>query len=361
MDNTELHFLTFDPEEMYREMVEVYVQNGGEVLYPGDEKEMLLRGVQAILVQGFAAVDNAMRMGTLRYASGEYLDLLGENRGCERRQAEKAKGAIFLAFTQSGVTLPAGTRVTADGVTFYTVDETITSVAAMTYVAAITAENAGAAGNSLTEGTQMQLEGSFPDIRSVESAENAAGGSDLEDDESYRERIRNFGLLYNTTGPRLQYESRAKAASGEIMDAAAMTGLSGGVNIVLLVPEGRFDAIKPLVEEALNDERVRPLTDIVVIGEAIANEYTLNVQYKQEAGSDLSEAVEEAVADYQKWQDGKIGRAFNPDRLMAALYNLGATRVVWGTGSNFEGDPIAYTEILPDNCCKGTITVEVLT
>lgn len=91
MDNTELHFLTFDPEEMYRDMMEIYMASGGEALYPGDEKEILLRGVQQIMVTGFAAVDNALRMSTLRYAAGNYLDLLGENRGCERLQAEKRR------------------------------------------------------------------------------------------------------------------------------------------------------------------------------------------------------------------------------------------------------------------------------
>ena len=43
MDNTELHYLTYDPDEIWAEMQRAYVENGGDILYPGDEKEMLLR------------------------------------------------------------------------------------------------------------------------------------------------------------------------------------------------------------------------------------------------------------------------------------------------------------------------------
>ena len=49
MDNTELHYLTYDPEAIWDEMHDAYIEAGGEALYPGDEKEMLLRSVQAVL------------------------------------------------------------------------------------------------------------------------------------------------------------------------------------------------------------------------------------------------------------------------------------------------------------------------
>lgn len=50
MDN-EIHYLAYDPEEIWKEMIVAYVEAGGDILYPGDEKEMLLRGVQAIVTR----------------------------------------------------------------------------------------------------------------------------------------------------------------------------------------------------------------------------------------------------------------------------------------------------------------------
>jgi uncharacterized phage protein gp47/JayE len=55
---------------------------------------MLLRGVQGIIMQAFAGIDNALRMDTLRYAVGEYLDIYGEKRNCYRIAAAAATSTI---------------------------------------------------------------------------------------------------------------------------------------------------------------------------------------------------------------------------------------------------------------------------
>ena len=48
----------------YAEMTDIILtvtDAGGDVLYPGDEKEMLMRGVQSIIMQAFAGIDNALK------------------------------------------------------------------------------------------------------------------------------------------------------------------------------------------------------------------------------------------------------------------------------------------------------------
>ena len=42
MDDTELHYVTYDPDEIMQEMMVAYLNAGGDLLYAGDEKEMLL-------------------------------------------------------------------------------------------------------------------------------------------------------------------------------------------------------------------------------------------------------------------------------------------------------------------------------
>ena len=88
--------------------------------------------------------------------------------------------------------------------------------------------------------------------------------------------------------------------------------------------------------------------------------YTLNVLYKEDGGSNISAALATVVQDYQAWQDETIGRAFNPDRLMASLYQAGAIRVIWSEGSSFNGGSVEYTEIGENQRCKGTITLGVI-
>ncbi len=364
MDNTELHYLTYDPEEMWLEMQMAYFDAGGDILYSGDEKEMLLRGVQSILMQAFAGVDNALRMDTLRYAQREYLKVYGEKRNCYYIDATKAKATIQITFKATGRTdtLAAGEAVTADGEMMYLLDEAITDTGvAKTVTVTVTCAIAGSAGNGLLDGTQMQPVKPHDGIYSIYCTADASGGQDDEDFEVYRQRIRDHGLTSITTGPEAQYESAAKAVSSLILDANAIRLAAGQVGVYLLLSSDTgSEAVIQSVYEALSPQEVRPLTDQVSVALATPVTYTLNVQYQADSGSNVATVIEDVVKEYQTWQDQIIGQAFNPDKLMAMLYQAGCTRVIWGDGSEFNGGDIEYTTIQPNQHCKGTIQTAVM-
>ena len=361
MDNTELHYVTYDPDEIWDEMMVAYVEAGGDILYPGDEKEMLLRSVLADIVQVFAGVDNGLRMQTLRYAVGGYLDILGEQRSCERIQAQAARATVTISTNATGRsdTLEAGTAMTADGSVFYLLveDMEITGYA-QTMTVEVVADRAGSVGNGLVAGAQMQMRATHPAINSIIVATGATGGQDKEKDDAYRERIRQYGLASVSTGPARQYEAAAKAVSSIIVDAKAINLAAGSVGVYLILSDttGAAALIQSVVD-ALNAEDVRPLTDTVSVYQATNKTYTLKVKYIADNSSATTQAIAAAVADYQEWQDNTIGRAFNPDRLMAAIYQAGAMRVQWDTGSEFDGGNVEYTTIAENARCTGTITL----
>lgn len=364
MDNTELHYLTFDEEEMWLEMVMAYIEAGGGILYAGDEKEMLLRGVQSILMQAFAGIDNALRMDTLRYAQREYLKIYGEKRNCYYEEATTARSTVQITFRATGVveTIPAGEALTADGEVLYTL---VNDVYDLGYVQTVSAEvvcsRAGSVGNGLLSGTQMQFMLPHDGVENITCTADAAGGQDDEDFEVYRERIREFGLTSITTGPAAQYEAAAKSVSTLILDANAIRLAAGQVGIYLLLSnEAGSAAVIQSVAEALSPQEVRPLTDQVSVALATPVPYTLNVQYLASTGSDVATAIANAVDEYVAWQDKTIGQAFNPDKLMAMLYQAGCVRVAWGEGSEFDGGSVEYTTIQPNEYCKGTITLAVM-
>ena len=362
MDNTELHYLTYDPEEIWTEMMHSYVEAGGDILYPGDEKEMLLRSVQSDIVQVFAGADNALRMMTLRYAVGEYLDILGENRGCERIEASAATADVTITTNITGkeTVLEAGTAMTGDGENFYLLQEDLTLTGySQTVTVSVIAEREGSAGNGLLAGTEMALAITRECVNSIIVATNAKGGNEEEEDEAYRERIRKHGLASVTTGPSQQYESVSKNVNSAIVDAKAINIGDGQVGVYLILStETGQDAILQEVLEALSKTDVRPLTDHVSENKATDIPYVLNVKYACDNSSSTTAAISAALKDYQDWQDNTIGRVFNPDRLMAALYQAGATRVIWDEGSVFgENGAITYTEIAENERCKGSITL----
>lgn len=361
----EIHYLAYDPEEIWKEMNVAYIEAGGDILYPGDEKEMLLRGVQSIVTQVFAGVDAALRMDTLRYAVGEYLDIYGEKRNCIRIPSEAATCTVEIKFKASGTakTLSAGTALTADGERLYLLADDVEQTGyEQTISAEVVCRDTGGIGNGLLAGTQMQFMVPNPAVISVYAMQDASGGQDEEDDDTYRERIRTFGLINTTTGPQAQYESAAMDVTSEILDARALNNGAGKVGVyLLLASDTGAAAILESVKTALNAQSVRPLTDTVEVYRATKISYALNVKYAQEAGSNIASAIAEAVQEYQKWQDKTIGRAFNPDKLMAMCYQAGAIRVAWGDGSHFNSESVTYTEIAENAHCQGTITMAVMT
>lgn len=366
MDSGELHYLTYDPEAIWADMMDAYQAEGGDALYPGDEKEMLLRSVLADITQVLAGVDNALRMQTLRYAAGEYLDVMGEGRSCPRIEASKAKTTVRIHTRTTGraVTLGKGTAMTANGEMFYLLTDNLSlSGYEQTLTAEIEAERAGSAGNGLLAGTQMQLAVSQEAVDTIFASADAVGGNEREEDEVYRERIRNYWLTSVTTGPARQYEAAAMGVSSAIVDAKALRIGAGQVGVYLILSDDTgAAAILQAVTEALSDEELRPLTDQVTVSVAEEITYTLNVQYAADAGSTTSAAIAAAVAAYTEWQDNSVGRAFDPNRLNAYLYQAGCTRVIWGEGSKLgEDGAVEYTEIPASSRLKGSITLTALT
>jgi len=364
MDDNEIHYLTYDADAIWDDMVSAYIDAGGDVLYPGDEKEMLMRGMQSIVMQAFAGIDNALRMDTLRYAVRDYLDIYGEKRNCYRIQAAPATAKVRLTFLASGESkvIEAGTALTADGAVLYLLDEDITqSGLAGTMETTVTCSQSGAVGNGLYTGVEMQFLIPMDGVSNVTVIEDASGGQDAEDDETYRERIRLYGLATVTTGPASQYESAAESVTSEIIDAKALNEGAGQVGVyLLLASDTGSTAILQSVREKLTPEDVRPLTDSVSVQLATKRPYELTVQYTASRGSNVTAAVAEAVKTYQAWQDTEIGRAFNPDMLMSYLYQAGCVRVIFKSGSHFDGGSVEYTEIGNNEYCKGTILTEAV-
>lgn len=362
--NDEIHYLSYDPDRIWLEAVTAYVEAGGDVLYPGDEKEMLLRGVLAVVTQVFAAVDTALRMDTLRYAVGAYLDLYGEGRNCTRNTAQAATCTAQLTFKATGIvrTLAAGTALTADGERIYLLAEDVQQTGLAQEVSApIVCRDTGSAGNGLVAGTRMQLLTPNPAVTLITVLTDASGGQDTEGDEAYRERIRTYGLTSTTTGSASQYERVAMAVSSEIIDAKAVRIGAGVVGVYLLLDGTEGEAATlAAVSAALNAQDVRPLTDEVQVNTSAPLAYTLNVSYGQEAGSNIGAAVAAAVEEYRLWQNNTIGRAFNPDKLMAMIYQAGATRVTWAEGSSFNGGAVTYTPIGETEHCTGEIALVVM-
>lgn len=364
-------FVNVDAEALWAGMLEVYFANGGEPLWPGDEKEMLLRGVQAIIVSERGMINAAGRMRLLRYATGLYLDALGENRGIERLPAVPATATVEMTLLTGGApyNLPKGTRLTYEGELFFELEEQqigLGEQGVTKCIARVRGTAGGASHNGLPVGTRLTAVDTVPYFVSAVLAAQSTGGADTEADDSFRERIRLGAAGYSVAGPKRAYEYLAMAVSVQVKDAEATSPTPGTVLVTLLMDRGMSaDAKAELMAKvlaALSAEDVRPLTDTVEVAEAETVTFEVVLQYdappNQEAA--VKTALEDAAQDYLAWQEAEIGRGIDPGQLLFRAYQCGAMRVTEGPQSHIAGGPWRYTNLGQNQVARGSVRLEAL-
>ena len=90
--------------------------------------------------------------------------------------------------------------------------------------------------------------------------------------------------------------------------------------------------MKKTVFEACSGEKVRAFTDRVHMGDPEAVPYNIDFTYYVPrdttiSSAEIQKAVEQAAAEFVKWQCGKLGRDINPSKLYHMLMETGVKRV----------------------------------
>ncbi len=221
-----LDFVQTNAAEILNTILTTLESGCGEALYPGDERRIFGEAALApIFVSFFNAVNDGCRQKLLRYARGEVLDALGENNHCTRKTAEKAETTLRFSLSAAlpnNVVIPEGVRAASNSKYFAT-ESTVTIQAGQTYadVAAAAVEGGtaynGIGTNGITEIVDTYL---IPEVSSVTNTTATSGGTDEENDNAYRERIRSADDRYSTAGTAAGYRYYAiEADPNSIADA----------------------------------------------------------------------------------------------------------------------------------------------
>lgn len=334
----EVNFIETNAEAIVNRLIERFEEYTGETLFPADERRIFLQGFGYVMTDEENFINETGRQNLLRYADGNRLDAIGDLYANPRLEAEKATVVLqfkISAAQETELVIPKGTRVTVDGVyTFVTVDNLIFEAKTEILTKEVEAEavNAGSAYNDFVAGQINKMVDSNPYVEEVKNTTTSSGGTDIEDDESYRERLQLSPFNFSVAGPSESYRSIALSVSNRIGDIHVYSPSAGTVEIVVIENNGVIpDIAEELITEiylACSAKNVRPLTDLVQVVPATAVNTTLEVQYYV-ANGDISTkpAIEAAVEEYKAWQMAKIGRAINPDKLRSMMMEAGAARV----------------------------------
>lgn len=221
----ELNFIETEAGVVNDTMLEELENGVSEPLYPGDERRIIGEALAQVIVSVYNVVNDACRQKMLRYARGEVLDALGENRDVTRNTPTAATMTLRFGVNKpftSNIIIPAGLRVTGDFTHYFITDTTVVLYAgALSVGVSATAENGGAEYNDIAPGsiTHIVDVSDVPLIDYVTNTTASAGGGDAEDDEAYRERIREAENRLSTAGPAQAYKYWALSANPLVTDA----------------------------------------------------------------------------------------------------------------------------------------------
>lgn len=336
-DLPEVSFVETDPEAIKAEIVSRYENAAGRTLATADPIRIFLLAVADEIIQQRVLINMAAQSNLLSYATGEYLDALGEYLLVSRLPASKAVTNIRFTLSQAleeVYVIPAGTEITNGIVTFATDEELVIAAGDLTGDVSASCTVAGVAGNGYLPGqiSTIVMPMTFVDL--AENTNATYGGADIESDEDYAERIRLAPNSFSVAGPIKAYVFYTQSVSSAIIDVSVDSPTPGVVNVYPLLEGGVIpdQTLLDKVLEKLSAEDVRPLTDDVHALQAEAVTYTINVRYFIK-NSDKNKAetirtnVAAAVENYRLWQQGKIGRDIVPAELVRAVMNAGAARL----------------------------------
>jgi phage-related baseplate assembly protein len=180
----------------------------------------------------------------------------------------------------------------------------------------------------------------------------------MESDTDFRRRIQLSLEGFSTAGPEGAYVFHALAADGDVLDASATSPDPGEVLICVLSRTGDGEASTELldaVEAALNDDSVRPLTDLVTVQSATIVDFTITATLHTYPGPDSAVVLAAANAALDDYLESvhRIGRDVTLSGIYAALHQPGVQRVTLSSPS--ANVTISATEAA--HCTARTVTI----
>ncbi len=343
---SDYEFIQTDTAALVNTLISAYEKLTGITVHPASPERLFISWVADILVQTRVAINYAANQNIPSRAVGENLDALAELFYTQKRPTAKA-ASCTVRFSisepqQSAILIPAGTRITDAANTL------IWETAADAYIASgessadvpVHCQVAGTEGNGYVAGQLNTVVDVFPYYIACANTTVTDGGTNAATDEEFFALLKVSEDAYSTAGPMGAYIYWAKSVSTEIADVKAICPMADGklqaghVDIYALMSDGSIatDTIKALILTACNDDKVRPLTDLVAVKDPGQVAYDISITYyipsdTTTAASEIQAKVEAAVDAYVAWQCARLGRDINPSKLVSLIMATGVKRV----------------------------------
>lgn len=307
-------------------------------LADADAKALLIKAFSLIEYQTMQYIDAKGKAELLKSSTGNSLDALAALFGIIRQDSYRATATerfTLSAARSEVVAIPAGTRVkTQSGLYFNTLDYAEIPIGDTYIDIIVQAEEAGSASSGILAGVIDTLVDPIPYIASVTNTDTSTGGLDTEDDDNLTERVYLAPSKFSCAGPKDAYEYYVREWRSDVGDVKIVSPSPCVIALYVVLDNGSL--LNPTEKASLiaymSDETIRPLCDTVTCVDPTEVTYNINFTYyiatsDQRSVSTIQAAVQQAVADFQRWQR-KLSRDINPTELIARIREAGAKRVI---------------------------------
>jgi len=338
--------IALTPTEVEAAVLARYTALTGTTLLAADPRRLLLQSLTTALAQLYSLIELADQRNLPATADATALDALGAFVGVARDPGEGSVCTIQYTRATSLVALiiPAGHRTTtSDGSYIWATGEALTlGIGVLSGTVTSTCTTDGPESNDLAPGAISVLVDPIAGVTAANTT-TTAGGADEQTDDEYRLQVVAAPDGFTIAGPRTAYEWHAIQASALVLDASCLgpddtdtrAPSAGEVSVYCLIDSSDpvvIAAALVVVEAALSEDTIRPITDYVTAYEAVEVSYTVDASYwihQSEAANvaAIQTAVEAAQDAYCDWQEAALGRDVDPTELIARLYAAGAVRV----------------------------------
>lgn len=310
-------FIERDPAAIIAEMKADYEARVGRSLEPAQVEQLIINGLayRELLLRN--QVQEAALQNLLAFARFPALDYLGELLGVKRLPAAAASTTIQFTLVpgHGDLTIPQGLRIqTTDGRAIFSTRTAVTVLAADN-TATVTADcqQVGASGNGYLTGTVTVILDPQAYLSAATNTTVTAGGSNEETDEELKERIRLAPSAFSTAGSKGAYKFHAKGAHPSIVDVEVLGPADsvsidpGEVHIYPLVEGGITTPTEVInaVLAACSADRVRPLTDTVIVESPTKVDYAINVQLTLYSNADQTTVEQQVLTNLTNFVDIK--------------------------------------------------------
>ena len=325
-----------EAKKIFDDAKELHQEISGEPLLIASEEVQVYSTIAAILSNLRAEMNQIAIQNYLKYARGERLDLKGDFYGEKGKRLDASNSRTTMrchisSIINRDVIIPKGTRFLKDKLLFKTIEEN-KIITGNKFVDIIVVSTIKGELPVILIGEITKIVDTYDYYQSCENITNVAGGSGIEKDDRYRERIRQIPESFTTAGSEGSYIFATKKSSPLINQVKIDSPFVNVIDIYVLGENGiRISAEeKEKILKDVNSIEIRPLGDLVTIKDPEFIDYKINLEYTTYENnlkkiSDLDIEIKEVLENYKN--SFKIGESLNTQDIIRILKEIGLKKI----------------------------------